>query len=264
VGTEKEPKIIALARQYQAKKGEAMMDIESRRNAVEHLRASGVEECRFVVWKDSRYPDSDYGETFGLLRSIYEHDPFVSVRYGDGDPFVGVLNAQAQEVNREHFEWVLVASLTSWHMLTKRVMVTVRRAMQDPRINAIGIVPPDVPSVGKGAITNQIAFWKVDFLKQIGWFDTRDTRPVDFDYERDYQGVGEFINLFKSRSPHPLAIIYPDVESGDARTVAADPRQLKKLAHKERRIKAVLKMIGKTEDDLAGLINPAHVYDLRS
>jgi hypothetical protein len=130
-------------------------------------------------------------------------------------------------------------------------------------VDAIGIVPPDVPSVGEGAITNQIAFWSLAFLNANGGFDSIDARPVDFDYTKDYQGVAEIANLFKSKRAQPLAVIYPDVESGDARTQINDPRQMLKLEHKTRRIKVVLQMLKKSADDLARLIHDGYPVDLR-
>jgi hypothetical protein len=119
-------------------------------------------------------------------------------------------------------------------------------------VDAVAIVPPDVPSAGQGAITNQCAYWKLSLIDN--GFDAIDARPVDFKYDRDHQGVGELANLFRSKRKHPLAVIYPNVSEGDERTTMQDPRQLEKLKHKERRIDVVLGMLKKTRSELSALI----------
>ncbi len=185
------------------------------------------------------------------------------MRRAGGDIFVDVLNAQLDEVYREGFDWLLVISATSGHFITATLAECVFEAMQNG-VDAIAIVPPDVPVTGKGAITNQCAYWLVPFLIRKGGFDKIDRRPVDFRYDRDYQGVGELANLFDSEQKQPLAVIYPDVDDGDDRTHAQDPKQLEKLRHKERRIDVVLKMLGKTRADLASLIRDGYPIDLRA
>jgi|GEM_PF-6780182 len=118
--------------------------------------------------------------------------------------------------------------------------------------DAIAIVPPDVPSAGQGAITNQRAYWKLSLIDN--GFDAIDPRPVDFKCDLDHQGVGDLANLFRSKMKHPLTVIYPNVSDGDQRTTMQDPRQLEKLKHKKRRIDVVLGMLKKTRRELSALI----------
>lgn len=253
---------IALSRTYASEATDVEKRIRENKALVEILRGE-VEHVRFVVWENSLFPDADCGLLYGAMKMAFKNDVFVSVRKGGGDPFVGVLNSQSAEIEEEEYEWILVISATSGHMITSRVMECVLCAITEHDVDAIGIVPPDVPSVGQGAITNQIAFWRLSFLRDIRWFDRFDTRPVVFDYTHDYQGVGELMNLFKSKRRQPLAVIYPDVEVGDARTAAEDPKQMLKLQHKERRINMVLNMARKSKRELAGLIHEGYPIDLR-
>lgn len=244
-------RIIALSRTYTDDFTKIPELIKTNRKLVEQLRDK-VEHVRFVVWENSLFSDADCRKTYTSLKATFKDDPFVSVRKGGGDIFVGVLNSQFAEIVDEGYGWLLVISATSGHLITEKVAQCVDMAMNEHGVDAVAIVPPDVPSAGKGAITNQCAYWRVSLIKD--GFDPIDTRPVVFDYTEHYQGVGELVNLFRSSLRQPLAVIFPDVDRPDDRTVLADPKQVEKLAHKNRRIAVVLEKIGKTATDLSRLI----------
>jgi hypothetical protein len=255
-------RIAALCRTYSATREHIVPTVEVNRKCVESLR-NRVEKFFFSVWRDRKFPDSDCGGLHRALHDVFAQDPFVTVRQSNGDIFVNALNNLLDEIYLSGYDAVLVISATSAHFITSEVDAYARTALFEYGVDAVAVVPPDVPSAAQGAITNQCAYWSLSFLKKIGWFDPIDTRPVDFRYDRDYQGVAELANLFKSDQRQPLAVIHPNIAYGDDRTRAGDPKQLEKLRHKERRIDVVLGMLGKNRADLASLIRESYPVDLR-
>lgn len=255
--------IAALCRTHSHDPAKVIATVETNLAFVARMR-SKVEHVFFSVWRNDEHSDADCGLLYGAMRAAFASDRFVTVSQSGGDLFVKALNSQLAAIYLLGFDAVLVISATSGHFITRGVASAAYLALERDGCEAVAIVPPEVPSAGHGAITNQCAYWSLPFLMANGGFDKIDERPPDFTYETHHQGVAELANLFKSAQHQPLAVIYPDVGVGDVRTVMQDPRQLEKLRDKERRIDVVLGMLGKTREDLAALIRTGYPLDLRT
>ena len=258
---------VAVLRAYATSEGEFPKLARELSFAVATLRGK-VAHVRIVVWVNACY-SADFGGSTEYLVNKFANDPFVSVKEAGGDIFVGVLNASLYDLydanDTDGYCGMLVLSATAHHLLTPRVLEAMDQAISDGAW-AIGVVSPDNPITLQGAISNTCAFWDMATLLNHGGFSGVDRRPLDFDYSVHHQGVAEFVNLFGfgEGGKGVLAVIVPDVEEGDSRTVVGDEGQREKLANKERRMRAVLAMFGKTEKDLQATIMPGYPVDLRS
>lgn len=249
----------AVLRAYATSADKLPMLVRDLRDAVHTLR-NKVHHVRIVVWVNPHYEGADFGGTEAELKEVFRDDDFVSVEQASGDIFVGVLNASLHSIHKLGFHHALIASSTAHHLVANNVVKAINHALKDGAL-AVGIVSPDNPITMDGAISNTCALWNIDALVQAGGFSAIDARPPDFYYDTHHQGVGEFVPLFSLQgiqSKPPLAIIIPDTDMGDDRTMAQSADQLHKLRHKRRRMDMVLAMLGVTREDLRAMIMPGY------
>ncbi len=258
---------VAVLRAYATEASKLPKLVDELKATVEWLRDK-VNHVRIAVWVNAYYPGADFGGSTERLVEVFAGDSFVSVRSAGGDLFVDVLNASLYDLysidGPDGYYGMLVLSATAYHLLTPRVVEAMDQAITDGA-RAIAVVSPDNPITLQGVISNTCAFWDMAELFRHGGFNGIDTRPPDFDYNVHHQGVGEFANLFAlgNKGKEILAVIVPDVEEGDTRTITGDSNQKEKLANKGRRVGVVLAMLGRTMEDLRETIMPGYPCDLR-
>lgn len=246
--------IAALVRVYAKNSAGSQEHADQLEKTLIHLQSVGINEVYASVWCDPNQPDSDSGQTCDILRRRFIGNPNLHVIEAAGDLFVDALNVPLRIMQQDGCTHALVLTATASGIITLSVVAAMETAV-GCGAQAVAVVHPSFPElVRAGYLTNTHALWNISILLEYGGFDQVDKRPKNFDRRKDYQGVGEAMNVIKfqkhARGPI-LAIIESREGRGDTRT---GEEQKLKIDSKLRRCEEMLGQYGTTWTELSACI----------
>lgn len=155
---------------------------------VEMAEALGIfSRIDVLVSADSRFGDSDCGETAAALRpALASHRSVVVSEVSHGDIFCGLLNYGIAHQMRDRIDYTMVLSSGVKDYLTKENMTAMLSALEaGARVTGLAIAEL-APSIMDGRIANTAAIWDNVSLMTVGGFDLRAAKPLRDDRLADW------------------------------------------------------------------------------
>lgn len=142
-----------------------------------------------IVSADSRYGDSDCGETSDALRLELHSKPRKSVFVSEvtnGDIFCGLLNYGVAHQMRDRIDYSMILSIGVADYLTSENIGPMLKALeQGARVTGLALSEL-APSILDGRIANTLAIWDTVALMTVGAFDLRAAKPLKDDRLAQY------------------------------------------------------------------------------